>query len=342
MNREFLMLAHDYDPDKDRIAGWFWSEKLDGMRCFWDGGITRGIPAAKIPWANVEKHGRLKEEVISTGLWSRYAQVLRAPEWWTNQLPEGMTLDGELYLGPQQFEKTMSIVKKHKSDEWAKVKFHTFDTPALKTVLGDGRINNNNFKKEFSGIYGDYVVRTHGEKYGFEFNSTAAYSLLGKIANDIVVPVPQTRLPLSTQNAYTELDAILELIDKRKGEGIMLRHPGHIWEPIRTRFLVKVKKTKDAEATVIGYVWGRDGKEGRLSGKLGALICEYKGHRFNLSGFTMPERVLEARKLGAPGTEAGPDVKSYLFPVGSKVTFRYRELTVAGAPKEARYWRRAE
>ena len=47
MNREFVQLAQVYDPKKHGIAGWFVSEKLDGMRCLWDGGITRGLPVVE-------------------------------------------------------------------------------------------------------------------------------------------------------------------------------------------------------------------------------------------------------------------------------------------------------
>ncbi len=56
--REFLQLAHVFDPSKHTIAGWFMSEKLDGMRCFWDGGITRGMFARDVPFANVAKDDR--------------------------------------------------------------------------------------------------------------------------------------------------------------------------------------------------------------------------------------------------------------------------------------------
>ena len=45
MKREFLMLAH---PRKDEPLGdWFWSEKLDGCRAFWDG-----------PWQHLKDHWR--------------------------------------------------------------------------------------------------------------------------------------------------------------------------------------------------------------------------------------------------------------------------------------------
>src|SRR4051812_13731200 len=51
--REFLQLADTYDAEKHDIAGFYISEKLDGTRCFWDGGISRGEPTASVPWANI-------------------------------------------------------------------------------------------------------------------------------------------------------------------------------------------------------------------------------------------------------------------------------------------------
>ena len=32
-----VMLAHNYDPNKHEPKGWLMSEKLDGVRCYWDG-----------------------------------------------------------------------------------------------------------------------------------------------------------------------------------------------------------------------------------------------------------------------------------------------------------------
>ena len=32
-----VMLAHNYDPDKHNPKGWLMSEKLDGVRCYWNG-----------------------------------------------------------------------------------------------------------------------------------------------------------------------------------------------------------------------------------------------------------------------------------------------------------------
>ena len=32
-----VMLAHNYDPEKHDVTGWLMSEKLDGVRCYWNG-----------------------------------------------------------------------------------------------------------------------------------------------------------------------------------------------------------------------------------------------------------------------------------------------------------------
>ena len=92
--REFLMLAHTHNPTKEDIGGWFYSEKLDGMRAFWDGGVSSGLPKAQVPWANTDKDERLTKEEIATGLWSRYGNVIHAPENCTQELPRNITLYG--------------------------------------------------------------------------------------------------------------------------------------------------------------------------------------------------------------------------------------------------------
>ena len=52
MKREYVQLAHVFDSKKHSPAGWYASEKLDGQRAWWDGGVSRGMPAAQVPYAN--------------------------------------------------------------------------------------------------------------------------------------------------------------------------------------------------------------------------------------------------------------------------------------------------
>jgi len=143
--REYLQLAHTFDPEKHCVAGWYLSEKLDGMRCYWDGGISRGKLCSQVAYANISKDYRRVTPPIATGLWSRYAKPIMAPDWFLDQLPEGIPLDGELYLGRKQFQALMSCVKKlDPGPEWDDVQYKVFDIPSDQQMFRVGRIKNNN------------------------------------------------------------------------------------------------------------------------------------------------------------------------------------------------------
>src|SRR4051812_34623257 len=64
-----LLLAHTWENDVD-LTGWWMSEKLDGVRAYWDG----------------------------KKLWSRLGNEFLAPDWFTAPLP-AFPLDGELWGG---------------------------------------------------------------------------------------------------------------------------------------------------------------------------------------------------------------------------------------------------
>jgi DNA ligase-1 len=85
--------------------------------------------------------------------------------------------------------------------------------------------------------------------------------------------------------------------------------------------LLKVKPSRDSEATVVGYTWGK----GKLEGLMGSMLVDWEGIQFELSGFTNEERVIHC--------------KHYEADIRETVSFKYRELTDDGKPKEARYWR---
>jgi DNA ligase-1 len=96
-----VLLAEPWDGALDP-SGWWMSEKLDGVRAYWDG----------------------------TKLLSRLGNELRAPDWFLAGLPKH-PLDGELFLGRKSFQKTVAIVRRQdKSDHWKKIRFVIFDAPA--------------------------------------------------------------------------------------------------------------------------------------------------------------------------------------------------------------------
>lgn len=84
------------------VGGWLASEKLDGVRAYWDGRNLR----------------------------SRNGKILAAPEGWSAHFPP-FALDGELYTARGEFEKIQSIVmdKTPSVAEWSEIKFYVFDVP---------------------------------------------------------------------------------------------------------------------------------------------------------------------------------------------------------------------
>eukprot|EP00434_Breviolum_minutum_P014224 symbB.v1.2.012543.t1/scaffold819.1/size162441/14 len=66
------------------------------------------------------------------------------------------------------------------------------------------------------------------------------------------------------------LTAALMDVEKRGGEGLMLRSPGSKYEHKRSKTLLKVKTFYDEEAIVVGHAGG----SGRVAGMCGALLCE--------------------------------------------------------------------
>ncbi len=362
--REFVMLAHTYNPEKHGVAGYMVSEKLDGIRAFWDGGFTRGMPASEVPWANTDKDHIYKKQVISTGLWTRYGHVIHAPDWFVDQI-EGMPLDGELWMGRGLFQKTMSTVRKHDpiDSEWENINYKVFDSPNYHVIFANGRINNTNFKKTLCNV--DLWAHDNGlaifqmNRYTpFEFRYKALKNRL--IGNEVVHVLNHIQLPMQTDAAKIHLDMFINSVLDKGGEGVILRKRTAMYVCERSYDILKYKPWFDDEATVIGYRWGRETNleksisgetTNKLLGLMGSLILDYKGHEFKLSGFTDLERAMidrngsyeEAYVFGElnPDEEVTDEFENPTFPRGSSVTFKYRELSVDGVPKEARYWRKS-
>ncbi|MCX6903006.1 MAG: DNA ligase [Verrucomicrobia bacterium] len=95
-----LLLAESWDNATD-LSDWWMSEKLDGVRAYWDG-----------------------KQFLS-----RQGNLYHAPEWFIEGLP-ALPLDGELWIDRKKFQRTVSIVRRQdKTDLWHEVKFLVFDAP---------------------------------------------------------------------------------------------------------------------------------------------------------------------------------------------------------------------
>ncbi|MEH8020568.1 DNA ligase [Rheinheimera metallidurans] len=96
-----LILAEVYNDTFDVRQYWV-SEKLDGVRAYWDG-----------------------KQLISRG-----GHIIAAPTWFTAHFPN-TALDGELWLGQQRFADTLSSISNNSpvDSEWQKLGYYVFELP---------------------------------------------------------------------------------------------------------------------------------------------------------------------------------------------------------------------
>lgn len=95
-----LLLAESWDGVAN-LAGWWMSEKLDGVRAYWTGKLFL----------------------------SRQGNQYHAPDWFCAGLP-AEPLDGEFWIDRKKFQRTVGIVRRQdKNDLWKEVRFRVFDAP---------------------------------------------------------------------------------------------------------------------------------------------------------------------------------------------------------------------
>jgi DNA ligase-1 len=103
-----LLLAQNWSGDVD-LADWWLSEKLDGVRAYWDG--RRFL--------------------------SRQGNRFHAPDWFVQGLPS-QPLDGELWIDRRRFQRTVSTVRRQdQTDLWREVSYLVFDAPAVQAPFED-------------------------------------------------------------------------------------------------------------------------------------------------------------------------------------------------------------
>ncbi len=368
--REFLQLAEPYKPEKRdrkggysfRVGGKFLSEKLDGTRCFWDGGLSRGWPTDQVPWASItdpktgKKKGKIKP--VATGLWSRYGNPVMAPDWFLNQLP-CVPLDGELWAGRGNFQLCRSICGGDEPDpRFKQIKYAVYSCPPITAVFGTGEIKNTNMvcnlhwpsnelwiKDRMEEFEGDFRFLNPGSTFADELKFLADAI---ETHSDYCFLHKQVKLPDDEEAARTAIEMHLDAVLAQGGEGVVMRDPNAVWLPKRHDGILKFKPYEDAEGRVIGFTSGRETLKGsRLQGMIGALIVDYKGKRLELSGLTDAERKFQTGEMSVyaaehPGVDMPENFQGQVFRKGQNVTFIYRELTDDGIPKEARYHRKRD
>jgi DNA ligase 1 len=97
-----LMLATRWNTGLP-VSHYLVSEKLDGVRAWWDGEQLR----------------------------TRSGYVIPAPDWFLQVLPRDVALDGELWIGHGTFDRISALVRSAVADDegWKAVRFMVFDLP---------------------------------------------------------------------------------------------------------------------------------------------------------------------------------------------------------------------
>lgn len=351
--RELLQLAKPFKHDNERmkIAGWYISEKLDGTRCFWDGGVTRGMATAEVPWAGLlhpkTLEPKTKIKPYSTGLWSRYGNPIIAPDWFLDLLPK-LPLDGELWCGRGNFQLCRSIISGDTPDpRWDQVKFAVYGSPAWQEFIKPGLIKNNSMYCEIPNnvsLLVGYPESTLAPEANFEAEMDYLSYMVSSSPNEYVVVHEQFKLADNEEDARQDAAEIMAKLVAGGAEGAILRNPYAKYACKRVADLLKLKPSEDAEATITGYTAGRMGKKGLRFGKIGALVLDFNGQRLELSGLNTEEQEFEGdhawlKDEANCGKDVPDDIEAVMFKRGQQVTFKYRELSDDGIPKEARYWR---
>jgi len=161
----------------DDMTGWWMSEKMDGIRGYWNG----------------EK------------LLSRHGKEISCPKWFTEKLPIGIKLDGELWMGRGKFNELMAILNSNESETselWGKqIKYFLFD-------ILDSELTYERRMDE-----------------------------LKKLNLPSFVSIVEVEKCRGNDHLYNKLRSIV----KNNGEGLMLVKPNSNYVSERTKSLLKVK-----------------------------------------------------------------------------------------------------
>jgi DNA ligase-1 len=149
------------------------SEKLDGVRAFWNGSM----------------------------LISRHGSKIKCPDWFIEQLPKDISLDGELWSGRGSFEMLMRTLNSNDVVGWERINLMIFDLP----------------------------------------NSRESYEMrMCNLAN-MILPNHVQIVDVNRCRGNDDIGKYLTIIVDLGGEGMMANKEKSLYKPMRVESLLKVK-----------------------------------------------------------------------------------------------------
>eukprot|EP01064_Diplonema_japonicum_P002774 TRINITY_DN11797_c7_g1_i1.p1 TRINITY_DN11797_c7_g1~~TRINITY_DN11797_c7_g1_i1.p1 ORF type:complete len:357 (+),score=53.37 TRINITY_DN11797_c7_g1_i1:54-1073(+) len=248
-----VMLAKSYKEGQD-VSGWYYSEKLDGIRAYWSDGLL------------TTRNGLVIE--VPRGFKSDMAAVFKSQQ-----------VDGELFAHQDVFQQTMGAVMQQANsgnERWVlpdgrKVKFIAFDLPPKSSK------HDVSFKDRLRRL----------NKYEREFKQ--AKRKAGRTSFRHLDFIKYHRLPRKVSQMERAIEVEMKRVLSRNGEGLMVRSPEGLYEAKRSNHLLKVKEVEESEALVVDWEEGT----GKHHGLIGSLRCRlHSGVHFEVgSGFSDDDRV---------------------------------------------------
>lgn len=283
-----VMLAMTWNGE-DALQGYHLSEKMDGQRALY--------------FVKENKFfSRLRHEIVVDPKWREqfdkdFADYIAYLQ--REKLPIPEFLDGELWAGRKQFQRTQSIVRRTTNIvPWTGIKFVVFDVPHRRSM--GGTWGPHVFPR-------DWLLKGHDQWH------------------EMVKGIPDLSLsnsdrvmwsPNYFEGTFWTAEQLIEMaknVVDVGGEGLMARKAKATWKPSRTSDMLKILPLVTAPATIHSIIQG----EGR--GSLFVHSNEVDKHFKVGTGFTDDEWIS--------------------FRAGQEIMVAWRELTDAGVPKGARYVR---
>lgn len=196
-----LQLANAWDDGKDP-SGFLISEKLDGVRVFLSG----------------------DDAVLAT----RHGRKIKSPAWWIEQLPKGVDLDGELWMGYASLGKLVgsAFLKP------ARAAGETLDMEKAAEALDAGWKEVKFFASDIPDVSLPFEKRLE--------------KLQGLEENDVFKVVKYTPCE-GEEHLQKELDTVVE----RGGESVVLRDPKAMYKYGKSDSMFAVKKIFNAEVLMV-------------------------------------------------------------------------------------------
>jgi len=247
---------------------------------------------------------------------SRNGKVYNAPLWFLKFLPQRV-IDGELWISREEFDKMGCVRKKTPVDsDWMSVTFQVYDLIDSEGGFGERLIELIDVVKAITKKWNIYR-----KKLGKDDERFLKMKCPVRFAKQTLV------------KSVPHLKEIYHHYVSHGAEGIMIKEPNSLYEPgKRSKKLLKIKPSFDAEGVVVGYKSGK----GKYTENLGAFICkqlinhgtyssidENKDHMFSISG--MDDSVRTSY------TET--------HPIGTIISYEHSGITAKGVPRFSRYLR---